>query len=54
MANITNPKEEKIEMEKIYPNLHLEKLLPIRDFYERKTLSKKHKNYLECGYAGGW
>jgi len=47
------PKEEKIEMEKIYPKSSLDKLLPIRDFYERKNISKETQETFECGYAGG-
>ena len=45
--------EEKIEMEKIYPESHLEKLLPMFSFYEKKNISQKTQKEFQCGYAGG-
>ena len=47
-----NP-EEKIEMEKIYPESYLSKLLPIRTFYEKKGISAIVQRIFHCGYAGG-
>ena len=47
-----NP-EEKIEMEKIYPESHLSKLLPIKTFYEKKGISGSTQSIFKCGYAGG-
>lgn len=44
--------EEKIEMEKIYPKSILEKLLPIRTFYENKKISEKVQSKFQCGYSG--
>lgn len=46
------PKEEKIEMEKLYPESYLEKLLPVRTFYEKKNISTKTQEIFKCGYAG--
>lgn len=45
-------KEEKIEMEKIYPESYLEKLLPVRTFYEKKNISIETQKKFKCGYAG--
>lgn len=45
-------KEEKIEMETVYPESHLEKLLPIRTFYEKKSISPETQKTFKCGYAG--
>jgi len=45
--------EEKIEMEKIYPESHLSKLLPMRTFYEKKGISGSIQSVFKCGYAGG-
>jgi hypothetical protein len=47
------PKEEKIEMEKIYPPSYLDKLLPMRTFYEKRGISQKTQEIFKCGYAGG-
>ena len=47
------PKEEKIEMEKIYPDSYLEKLLPMKTFYEKKGISSETQAVFKCGYAGG-
>ena len=44
--------EEKIEMEKIYPESYLEKLLPVRDFYLKKNISEQTQKVFKCGYAG--
>jgi hypothetical protein len=44
--------QEKIEMEKVYPKSSLEKLLPIRTFYEKKGISEATQKIFECGYAG--
>jgi len=44
--------EEKIEMEKIYPKSSLEKLLPIRTFYNERNISNETQKIFECGYAG--
>ena len=44
--------EQKIEMEKIYPESFLEKLLPIRSFYEKKKISSETQKKFKCGYAG--
>lgn len=44
--------EQKIEMEKIYPESYLEKLLPIRSFYEKKKISSETQKKFKCGYAG--
>jgi hypothetical protein len=46
------PKEEKIQMEKIYPKSYLEKLLPIRNFYQKKNISTETQELFMCGYAG--
>ena len=46
-------KEEKIEMEKIYPESYLEKLLPMKTFYEKRGISAKTQSVFKCGYAGG-
>lgn len=46
-------KKEKIEMEKIYPNSHLEKLLPMTTFYEKRGVSAETQKQFKCGYAGG-
>lgn len=46
-------KEEVIEMEKIYPESHLQKLLPMKTFYEKKGVSSKVQSLFKCGYAGG-
>jgi hypothetical protein len=43
---------EKIEMEKIYPKSFLEKLLPIRTFYNQRGISNETQKTFECGYAG--
>jgi hypothetical protein len=47
------PKEEVIEMEKIYPESHLEKLLPMKTFYEKRGISAEVQTEFKCGYAGG-
>jgi len=47
------PKEEKIEMEKIYPESYLDKLLPMKTFYEKRGISSKTQDKFKCGYAGG-
>ena len=47
------PKNEKIEMEKIYPESHLEKLLPMKTFYEKRGISSATQDKFKCGYAGG-
>ena len=47
------PIEEKIEMEKIYPESHLDKLLPMKTFYEKRGISSKTQDKFKCGYAGG-
>jgi hypothetical protein len=44
--------DSKIEMEKIYPKSMLEKLLPIRAFYEKRGIPDKIQNLFECGYSG--
>jgi len=44
--------EEKIEMEKIYPKSSLEKLLPIRTFYNQRGISNETQKIFQCGYAG--
>ena len=51
----TSPKskEEKIEMEKIYPESYLNKLLPMKTFYEKKGISSETQDKFKCGYAGG-
>ena len=49
----TKPKEEKIEMEKIYPASYLDKLLPMKTFYEKRGISSKTQDEFKCGYAGG-
>lgn len=46
-------KEEVIEMEKIYPESHLEKLLPMKTFYEKRGISAGVQTEFKCGYAGG-
>ena len=45
--------EQKIEMEKIYPESYLDKLLPIRNFYLNKKISEETQKLFNCGYAGG-
>ena len=50
---IPKPKEEKIEMEKIYPESYLNKLLPMKTFYEKRGISSKTQDKFKCGYAGG-
>ena len=50
---IPKPKEEKIEMEKIYPESYLNKLLPMKTFYEKRGISSKTQDDFKCGYAGG-
>jgi len=45
--------EEKIEMEKIYPESHLDELLPMKTFYEKRGISSKTQDKFKCGYAGG-
>jgi len=47
------PIEEKIEMEKIYPESYLDKLLPMKTFYEKRGISSKTQDKFKCGYAGG-
>jgi len=47
------PKLEKIEMEKIYPESYLDKLLPMKTFYQKKGISDKTQTKFKCGYAGG-
>ena len=47
------PKEEVIEMEKIYPESYLEKLLPMKTFYEKRGVSSNTQDRFKCGYAGG-
>ena len=47
------PKIEKIEMEKIYPQSHLDKLLPMKTFYEKRGISSEIQDKFKCGYAGG-
>lgn len=47
------PKQEKIEMEKIYPESYLEKLLPMKTFYEKRGISSGVQDEFKCGYAGG-
>ena len=46
-------KEDVIEMEKIYPESHLEKLLPMKTFYEKRGISSSIQDEFKCGYAGG-
>lgn len=46
-------KEEKIEMEKVYPESYLQKLLPMKTFYEKRGISAKTQSIFKCGYAGG-
>ena len=46
-------KKEKIEMEKIYPESHLDKLLPMTTFYEKRGISTEIQSLFKCGYAGG-
>lgn len=43
---------EKIQMEKIYPKEMLEKLLPIRNFYENRKISAETQKEFDCGYCG--
>lgn len=43
--------KEKIEMEKIYPELILDNLLPHLDFYSSKMISKDTLDFYKCGYA---
>ena len=45
--------EEKIQMEKIYPESYLDKLLPMRTFYLKKNISEETQKLFKCGYAGG-
>lgn len=52
-AVYTKPQQEKIEMEKIYPESYLEKLLPMKTFYEKRGISTKTQIKFKCGYAGG-
>ncbi len=47
------PKQEKIEMEKVYPESQLSKLLPMYNFYEKKGISQETQKLFKCGYAGG-
>ena len=47
------PKEEKIEMEKVYPDSYLDKLLPMKTFYEKRGISAGTQDKFKCGYAGG-
>jgi hypothetical protein len=49
----TEFKKEKIEMEKIYPASYLDKLLPMKTFYEKKGISSNTQDKFKCGYAGG-
>lgn len=49
----SEPKQEKIEMEKIYPESYLDKLLPMKTFYEKRGISAKTQDKFKCGYAGG-
>jgi hypothetical protein len=42
-------KIEKIEMEKIYPESYLEKLLPMKTFYEKKGISGPTQSIFKCG-----
>ena len=49
----TTKKEETIEMEKVYPESQLTKLLPMHNFYEKKGISKETQKLFKCGYAGG-
>lgn len=44
--------EDKIEMEKVYDESMLEKLLPITDFYEKRKVPAKIQKLFRCGYAG--
>ena len=44
--------EEKIQMEKIYSESFLQKLLPVRNFYNNKNISNKTQETFKCGYAG--
>jgi DNA primase len=46
-------KEEVIEMEKIYPESYLDKLLPMKTFYEKRGISSEVQSKFKCGYAGG-
>ena len=46
-------KKEKIEMEKIYPESYLDKLLPMKTFYEKRGISGSVQSIFKCGYAGG-
>lgn len=50
---VVKEKIEKIEMEKIYPESDLEKLLPMTTFYEKRGISAKTQSMFNCGYAGG-
>ena len=45
--------EGKIEMEKIYPASYLDKLLPMKTFYEKRGISSVTQDKFKCGYAGG-
>lgn len=49
----TKPQQERIEMEKIYPESYLDKLLPMKTFYEKRGISEKTQIKFKCGYAGG-
>ena len=49
----TKPQQERIEMEKIYPESYLDKLLPMKTFYEKRGISNKTQIKFKCGYAGG-
>ena len=40
-------------MEKIYPESYLEKLLPMKNFYEKRGVSSNTQDKFKCGYAGG-
>ena len=51
--DLTKKVEEKIEMEKIYPESYLDKLLPVRDFYLKKHISEQTQKLFKCGYASG-
>ena len=48
---VKTEKEEKIEMEKIYTESMLEKLLPIRKFYLKRNISEKTQELFKCGYS---
>ena len=40
-------------MEKIYPASYLDKLLPMKTFYEKRGISSATQDKFKCGYAGG-